>query len=418
LYTEEGWSFQRIANRLNEAGVPTLTALLHRSGVRNSWWARVVNEIISHPVNQGQLVNTFRFKPEKLGQAPRPDLVIEVDSKHGNPEALLDEQALAIVAKRRKDNRDGYYNRVSIHSGHTLLGGAIAKCGICGGTLRVQGSRYNDHHYLYYCCSRSEKQPQSCPGMSVAAKNVDKIAWQEVIDALENVPYDPSEPGGAAKALAILDAGSSLGPRPTGPTLDQLKAARAKLAQDAETYALEMVRAQTQLARDLFQRQIDRLEPEIAKANIQIAEMERQATLQTERANVLAHFVGKYSQYYAYLTVLDADNESDIPIMAAILRALGAVVTVPPSYATRALEARKRQAAAETAAAGPHTKYQGLYEPLPIVLTLTAGAGFPWTGNDELVRMLDERVARRIEWKRRLLDSDNPDFTAPRGTSG
>jgi DNA invertase Pin-like site-specific DNA recombinase len=411
LYTEEGWSFQRIANRLNDAGVPTLTALLHRSGVRNSWWARVVNEIISHPVNQGQLINTFRFKPEKPGRAPRPDQVIQVNSKHGNPEALLDEQALAVVAKRRKDNRDGAYIRTSIHSGHTLLGGAIGKCGICGATLRVMGRHYKNQDYLYYYCTGHEKQPRSCPGMSVAAKNVDGVAWAEVVYALHNIPYDPSKPGSADEALAILDTGSAQSPHPSGPTLDQLKTVRAKLFHDAETYALEMVRVQSQLARDTLQRQIDRLEPEIAKADVQIAQMEWQSKLQTERANVLAHFMGKYTQYFAYLQVLDTDNESDIPIMAAILRALGAIVTVPPSYSTRALEKRKRQITASD------TIDLGMNEPIQVVLTLTAGVGFPWTGNDELIRLLDERVARRIEWKRRHPGDDPTDFTAPRGTS-
>jgi DNA invertase Pin-like site-specific DNA recombinase len=364
LYADEGWSFERISHRLTAELVPTSTALFRRDGTRGVWFPRTVNRIIRHPINHGVLVNHFHHQ----GQ---PDQVIEVPALQ---DAILDSKGVAAVSRRLSANTAGHYPRTSIHSGHALLGGGLGRCGRCGGTLRVKGSYYKGKYYLYYSCSRRDKTPSLCPGMFVSAKEVDWRAWDDVTAKLNTITWEPGVPGSELRALEMLDADRAAVPRSNGPTLEHLRAARDAFLHDAEVYGLEVARAKTQLARDTLQRELDRLEPEIAKANAQIANLERQTSLTAERARVLGDFLAKYRRYFEYLNLLDPSNEGDIPIMAAVLRAVGTVVTVP----------------ADLLDAEPEP-------PLGIELTLTAGSGFPWADNEDLVRMLEERREWRIQ---------------------
>jgi hypothetical protein len=304
-------------------------------------------------------------------------------------DALLDPKGVAAVARRVAANKVGQYARTSIHSSKALLGGGLGRCGRCGALLRVKGSHYlgkkGEKYHLYYACTRHDKAPSRCPGIFVAAKHVDRAAWEYVLSALTTISWDPDEPDSELRTLERIDAARAAVPKPSGPSLEHIRGARDQFLQDAETLTLEILRAKSQLARDTLQRQIDKLEPQIEKATSQIAELERQATLQSERARVLGDFLMKYRRYFDYLELLDAGNESDIPIMAGVLRAVGAVVSVPPSFRYEPIRSGEGWI---DLGGGPD---------LDIELTLTAGSGFPWADNEEMVRMLDTRRRQKIE---------------------
>jgi hypothetical protein len=69
-----------------------------------------------------------------------------------------------------------------------------------------------------------------------------------------------------------------------------------------------------------------------------IADEERQAAKRAQRADVLTSFLQRYNHYNSAIESLDVTYEEDIPIMAALLRAVGAKVTLDPKMFEKANE--------------------------------------------------------------------------------
>ncbi|MGO8947028.1 MAG: recombinase family protein [Ktedonobacterales bacterium] len=384
LYATEGWTYQQIATHLNDADVPTASRLLHRTGPRGVWWEATVRRIIDDPLNEGHLINfrtVIELDPddeEKKHQTTIGALPVYVKPAHGTPDPIVTEQTVNLIALRKVANKARHIAHAT-YTGSTLLGGSGAKCKLCGATLRVRGCTIRGRIYRYYTCHLHEHLPSACPGITFNVQLVDPGAWYELCYALENFGgYDPQT--GQQDHEAYVDdlanqpaqryLADALASQPgANDFLAARIAARDGFQAEVDNLAIAIGREPDGFARDVLVRRLRQLEPDIAKANQQIAAAQQQATRVAERHALLTDFLTQLHVYDDLLWALDPDEAEDIPIMAQILRAVGAVFTI----------GKDERGAPDIA----------------VELTLTPLAALPWFTQEEFARLLDARRHRR-----------------------
>jgi hypothetical protein len=372
MYGEEGWSLQQIADQLNDDHVPTATMWFKRGNASPTWYNRTVNNMIHHPVNRGQLVNNF-------GELRNPEdpSITELSADRivnsAGVEPLVSDTQANVLAARRHRNKEGYYRRKDSVTDRALLGGKLAKCGICRkATLRVHGSYAYGRYYLYYGCLGHDNNKSSCPGFSLSAKALDPWAWNSVRTAL----FSLTQPGNNSylDILARLDADRQAA-QPHGDPLADLRRARDEFKRQLDMLMQDLLNLQTTEGRTFLHGKIDEIAPQIAKADAQIAAMELKQAKQTERAVVLRDFLSQFHRYVDLITLLDPQYEDDMPIMKQILRAIGAVFTVEPDVLSKA------------AALGVEPEVE-------VELTLTPTATLPWLSAEDIAQLVEERRGR------------------------
>jgi hypothetical protein len=400
LYADERWSFQKIANKLNDVCVPTAATLLKRTHAQGVWYARTVSCLINQPINSGRLVNHFSETDESPAQ------VIEVSSIYGNPVALVNARDRGVIALRRARNLETYYSRTSPLANRALLAGRLAKCGACGGTIVAKPCKHRgkDKTYVYYRCARHDRVRSSCPGLNLSAKEVDMWAWLKVMGAMAQLTE--TSPGGVAVSYTEVltkmgtdreNAASAAGELSPAAAMANLKAARDKLTAQAANLTDSIRMTESKYVRATLVQDLERLEPEIQKADEAIAKAERQVQQYTQRVKLAADFLDRYEQYRDALMALDTRYEECIPIMRALLQSIGAQFTLDPDMFVKA-------------------QTQDSEPDIQVVITLTPQTALPWLAAEEIGRVVDERRERRIQPAQKELEAAML-LAAPLGSS-
>lgn len=258
----------------------------------------------------------------------------------------------------------------------------MAKCGACGGTIIATGYKHKGKTYTYYRCARHDRAPSSCPGMSLDPKVIDMWAWLEVMGAMAKLTETDAN-GDRVSYTDLLvqidtdreNAATAAGELSPAASLANLKAARDSLKAQAANLKEGIRWAKSPSVIASLIQDVDHLEPEIQKADQDIAEAERQIELHAQRVQVLADFLGRYSQYQDVLWSLDTYYGEDILIMKALLRSIGAEFTLDPDVLVKA-------------------QAQGSEPDIPVVITLTPQTALPWLTVEEMDRIVDERRQR------------------------
>jgi predicted site-specific integrase-resolvase len=390
LYAVEGLSLKQLATRLNTSGVPTSSVLLKRQRTSGQWYAKTVRDILEDPLNEGILTNfrTYRELAEpddrhdddwhRVRAAAEPIVVVPA---HGAPAPLLDERMAAIIARRRVTNRATTLARSSTYAGRALLAGGLAVCGVCrAGTLVVHGVTYHGRPYLYYRCHRHDLLPLACPGMSLPVRNTDLIAWDEVFHALARMDQRPDSDNYMdvlARAEADRYATGTNGS--TATMLEDLKAARDAFMREAANLTIRVGREDSDYMVRLAKDRIQQLEPEIAEANRKIAALERKAERKAAEQALLSDYLEQYHQHVSLLASLTPYAPEDIPIMATILRAVGAQLIIPPRHTW-------------------HMTADGPEYGIEVELTIGPEAALPWFTPERAQQIIDERRNRVIDY--------------------
>jgi len=411
LYAD-GLSARKIADQMTAAGVPTPWVLAGRVLPPKVWQPHVVTCLVSESINEGILTNfraTYttqdpddKHDEEWVKIEPIPlDKQIIVTPAHGSPDPLLDAATAARLKQRRETPSAFAHPRQTVYAGRALLAGR-ALCGmpkrddptqICGGGMRVRSVKRPSVVHFYYSCTRHDMTPAACAGLSLSALRVDPLAWARTLQALTRMDQDPNADN-YLDVLSRRQADLALTDPTTITTLSDLIAIRDDFRNQADTYAVELGRSRTDLAREAIQRQIDRLEPAIADANRRILTAERQAARTAERRQFLADSLHQYHRYLDALYDLKGYIPSHRLLMANILRLVGAEFIL-----------RRDEHGHPT---------------VHVLLTITSATAEPWfTGEQEAALEEARRDARRartaeldasrglaIEWGEPAAESD------------
>ncbi|MGO8950669.1 MAG: recombinase family protein [Ktedonobacterales bacterium] len=350
LFAEEGLSCDRIAARMNVGGVPTQAQFRHRTDTRRTWYAATLRYIIDDQINLGKLTN-FRTAYEDEPRDPDAnhedewfarkhiplDKQVVVTPPHGSPAPIVDERMASLLAARRDLAHRVQRPKPYTYSYNTLLGGGLAKCSQCGGTLRVHSVKYQPKYepakrYLYYECHMHEITPKECSGLVLSVKDVDPFAWNYVVGKMAST-FIPTEGKSYLDVLDDLNAERSAKEKDTGTNpLDHWRTVRADQQNRAETLVKELSQPETaDYLRVMIRSELTKIGQVIDEASRKIAAIEQQASRKKQQEDLLRDFAQNY--YYVYsdlIDVLDPSCEEDIPIMAAILHAVGAKITLYP----------------------------------------------------------------------------------------
>lgn len=174
LYAEEGWSAYRVAEHLNELGIPTGTpagSRVHpRSGrpVSGGWHGARLSAMLLNPVYRGEW---------QFGRLTKKDR----EPERATVPALISPTLWEAALSRREHNRC-YRNRPD-HRNYLLRGLLI--CGECG--MRYAGQAAARGSYLYYRCGGKGPQPgkELCTSNNLPA-SIEAEVWAEVVKDLDD----------------------------------------------------------------------------------------------------------------------------------------------------------------------------------------------------------------------------------------
>lgn len=163
----EGMSSARIADKLNQLGVPTPIAYKHRNGEtlhcefqKNpipKWMPNSVSRILGNEVYTGTLAqgktSSPNYKIRTRTRTPEKDW-IRCENCH---EAIISPEDFCLAAKIKKQDTRVAPDRQALH-----LFSGIAKCGHCGGNMTRKTVPANKKDYVYLICMEN-KNSKRCP---------------------------------------------------------------------------------------------------------------------------------------------------------------------------------------------------------------------------------------------------------------
>jgi hypothetical protein len=329
-----GW---RIAERLSAMHVPTSGTLWGRSNANSSWAAITIYEMLADPINEGigmafrtevrEWKTSAKHKTRKQQVDVAPDKQIQIKGAVAADAIILTHEEAESIRAKLKRGKKASPRRASEHALSHLLIGAMARCAMpstddpsqpCGGSLRLKGNGHG--HAMRYVCTRHEQQPHRCPGLSVGARQLDVLVWEQVFEKLifsEQLEAQAKEQ--ARLDTTIDDPASEL--RRLQGIRDEQKRKRANflegvgMAQDADTRA-ELIHS------------ADKAKALIQDAEAQIAGLAQAADDDAHRRAVLGNVAYQVGRHLNRLLQLDIFNVDDIQSMRTICRSLGVQPTV------------------------------------------------------------------------------------------
>lgn len=176
-FTEFHWSFNRVADRLNDLGVPTALVANHGTGARkklnkDQWQATTVRRMMLSRILLGERV----FKGERvLDKDGRPVMI-------GPPIFSESEWQTLQEALPRKEG----------HSNTARFGGTwllhILHCAICGSPMYSRVSGTKESVYRYYRCN-SFATKTNCPNSQVDLYQVETYVEETLLSTIGDKPY-------------------------------------------------------------------------------------------------------------------------------------------------------------------------------------------------------------------------------------
>jgi site-specific DNA recombinase len=160
----EGVPLRRLAEELNEGGVPT------PSGRGTGWRASTIRCIVSNPVYTGQQVALRWARGGADGQV--------VLSTPVEPLVTV-EQAQAVLRQLTINQQTATRNCKEPEA--VLLRGGFVRCGVCGKSMvaRRHHNREGRTWYTYQCQTLTYDRP-TCHGNEIVAAQVDGEAWSRI----------------------------------------------------------------------------------------------------------------------------------------------------------------------------------------------------------------------------------------------
>ncbi|QNK42274.1 recombinase family protein [Caproicibacter fermentans] len=184
-----GMSYQMIARKLNELGIPSPSKYRYEQGFIKEerlkdlpWRVATIKSIIRNEIYLGHMVQGKKrealWKGQKQSQVPKEQWIV-VKNTH---EAIIDERTFYQVQRVNEQANADYYAKLERFSGiqntENILKGLVY-CGNCGKNLvRYKNVRENRHtepkyHVWYnYICPIHSGDPASCPFTSIPEKDL------------------------------------------------------------------------------------------------------------------------------------------------------------------------------------------------------------------------------------------------------
>ncbi len=184
-----GLSYQNIARKLNERGVPSPARYHYLKGDAKSeryantlWSVYAVKKILTNEVYLGHMIQGRKrsgfSEGKKPYQVPESEWII-VRNTH---EPLIDEDTFRAVQRMAEDASSTYQERLGRHDGlgkiPNILRGLIY-CADCGRTMTRYKNVTNKGTHLYYnyICRTHASNPISCPKKNLHETELTEILW-------------------------------------------------------------------------------------------------------------------------------------------------------------------------------------------------------------------------------------------------
>lgn len=203
----EGMSGARIADKLNELGIPTPIEYKHMNGERlycafqkksdSKWMANSVNRILGNEIYTGVLIQGKTFSPNykvrKRFHKEEKDWV-RCENSH---EAIISAEDFKLV--RQSFEQD---TRVAPDEQALYLFSGIVKCGHCKGNMTRKTVSAKDKKYVYLVCVENKNSKGCSFNKTISLKKFEKtildiinlhienvFELSEMLEIVQNIPY-------------------------------------------------------------------------------------------------------------------------------------------------------------------------------------------------------------------------------------
>ncbi len=222
----KGVTLRQIAKFLNDKGIPPpcIARSINTKRTKHpAWQASSLSRMTRNILYYGEArffkvrVHKVHGKKEVREKTPPEDqVVVQVP-------AIITKELAEAARQKVRDNKQ-FARRNNNDPEASLLRAGFAKCGHCGGTMRVLPHRWvrkngSVKEYLLYSCGIQQALLNVCKGCSILTTTLDAAAWQKALEIIRN----PSQVDERVNALRSDD-----------PTATRRKAINKKLKEVRE----------------------------------------------------------------------------------------------------------------------------------------------------------------------------------------
>lgn len=188
----DGMSSARIADKLNQLGIPTPIVYKHMNGEAlhcefqkksdSKWMANSVNRILENEIYTGTLVqgktSSPNYKIRKRTRKAKKDW-IRCENCH---EAIISAEDFDLVKRVNKQD-----TRVAPDEQTLYLFSGIVKCGHCGGNMTRKTVPANKKNYVYLVCVENKNNKSCSYNKGISLKKFEKTILEIINLHIENV---------------------------------------------------------------------------------------------------------------------------------------------------------------------------------------------------------------------------------------
>ena len=216
-----GLSYQNIARKLNERGIPSPARYHYLKGDAKSeryantlWSVYMIKRILTNEVYLGHMVQGRKRSGFSEGRKPYQVQESEWIIVRNTHEALIDEETFRTVQQMAEDASSTYKERLGRHDGlgtiPNILRGLVY-CADCGRTMtRYKNVINKGTRLLYtYICRTHASDPLSCPKKNLHETDLTEILWdtlQREIALADDLDKLVRQYSRSAKAVSQEDA--------------------------------------------------------------------------------------------------------------------------------------------------------------------------------------------------------------------
>ena len=212
-----GLSYQNIARKLNERGIPAPARYLYLKGCTKSesyansiWTVEAVKKILNNEVYLGHMVQGRKRSGFSEGKKPYRVPESEWIIVRNTHEPLIDEDTFRAVQRMAKEANSAYQERLGRHDGlgtiPNILRGLVY-CADCKKTMTRYKNVTNKGRNLFYnyICRTHASNPASCPKKNLHERELKEILWDTLrreIALAENLDKLARQYSQSAKAVS------------------------------------------------------------------------------------------------------------------------------------------------------------------------------------------------------------------------
>ncbi len=189
-----GIALRQIAKVLNDKGIPAPYAAksIKSKKMRHPLWqASSLSRMTRNSIYYGE-ARFFKVRTHKNVQGKKEvrERNDEKDQLVINVPAIVTKE-LADLARKKVTQNKQFATRNNSSPETSLLRAGFAKCGHCGGSLRVSPHSYRRqdgsvNEYLLYTCGLQAALLGVCKGCSILTTTLDNAAWQKAIEIIRD----------------------------------------------------------------------------------------------------------------------------------------------------------------------------------------------------------------------------------------